>query len=85
MGKKCKPRVIPEQDGRIIGTICMCQLTMVLSGVALVYLSVAVYAPSHKTFHSGIDPDPVMCEVSKYITPELQIMSYVKTNLFFFN
>lgn len=64
MGKKnAKPRVIPEQDGRIIGAICLCQLTLVLSGVALVYLSVAIYAPSHKAFHSGYDPVPVMCEV----------------------
>ena len=48
MGRKDKPRLIPEQDKRICGSICVCQLTVVLSCVAIVYLSVAVYSPSLK-------------------------------------
>uniref|UniRef100_A0A1B6M1N3 Uncharacterized protein n=1 Tax=Graphocephala atropunctata TaxID=36148 RepID=A0A1B6M1N3_9HEMI len=57
-----KPRLIPEQDRRICGSICLCQLTIVLSCVSLVYLTVAVYMPSHKAFNSGIEPRPVMCQ-----------------------
>lgn len=48
MGRKDKPRIIPEQDRRICGSICLCQLTIVLSCVAIVYLSVAIYMPSYK-------------------------------------
>ncbi|XP_015119034.1 uncharacterized protein LOC107042490 [Diachasma alloeum] len=62
MGRKYKPRLIPEQDRRICGSICCCQLTIVISCVALVYLSVAVYIPSHRAFNAGIDPEPVMCQ-----------------------
>lgn len=59
--QKQKPRVIPEQDGKICGTICICQMTMILSCVSFVYLGVAIYLPSHKAFSAGIDPTPVMC------------------------
>ncbi|XP_033210358.1 uncharacterized protein LOC117168734 [Belonocnema kinseyi] len=62
MGRKYKPRLIPEQDRRICGSICLCQFTIVISCVALVYLSVAIYMPSHRAFISGIDPTPVMCQ-----------------------
>lgn len=48
MGRKNKPRLIPEQDKRICGSICLCQLTIVLSCVSIVYLSVAIYLPSYK-------------------------------------
>ncbi|XP_055911841.1 uncharacterized protein LOC129945905 [Eupeodes corollae] len=60
--RKNKPRLIPEQDKRICGSICFCQLTMVLSCVSIVYLSVAVYSPSFQAFKSGFEPDPVMCQ-----------------------
>lgn len=46
--RKNKPRLIPEQDKRICGSICLCQLTIVLSCVSIVYLSVAIYLPSYK-------------------------------------
>ncbi|GAB0094783.1 ATPase, V0 complex, subunit e1/e2 [Sergentomyia squamirostris] len=62
MGKKYKQRMIPEQDRRICGSICLCQLTIVLSCVAIVYLSVAIYMPSYKAFQSGFEPEPVMCQ-----------------------
>lgn len=62
MGRKYKPRMIPEQDRRICGSICFCQLTVVASCVALVYLTVVIYLPSHRAFTSGIDPVPVMCQ-----------------------
>lgn len=48
MGRKNKPRLIPEQNKRICGSICLCQLTIVLSCVSIVYLSVAIYLPSYK-------------------------------------
>lgn len=59
---KSKPRVIPEQDKKICGTICICQMTMVLSCVSFVYLGVAIYFPSHKAFNIGMNPNPVMCQ-----------------------
>ncbi|KAK0162154.1 hypothetical protein PV327_008515 [Microctonus hyperodae] len=62
MGRKYKTRLIPEQDRRICGSICFCQFTIVISCVALVYLSVAIYMPSHRAFNAGIDPEPVMCQ-----------------------
>ncbi|XP_012280475.1 uncharacterized protein LOC105699768 [Orussus abietinus] len=62
MGRKYKQRLIPEQDRRICGSICLCQFTIVISCVALVYLSVAIYMPSHRAFHAGIEPEPVMCQ-----------------------
>lgn len=60
--RKDKRRVIPEQDRGICGSICLCQLTLVLSCVAMVYLAVAVYAPSYQAFNAGYDPRPVMCQ-----------------------
>lgn len=49
MGKKKQVAeedlIIPPQDGRICGTICICQMTLVLSTVAIVYLTVAIYVP----------------------------------------
>ncbi|XP_037025396.1 uncharacterized protein LOC119066835 [Bradysia coprophila] len=60
--RKNKPRLIPEQDKRICGSICLCQLTIVLSCVSIVYLSVAIYLPSYKAFQSGFEDTPVMCQ-----------------------
>ena len=71
MGRKVKekPRLIPEQDRRICGSICFCQLTVVTSCVALVYLTVAIYIPSHRAFKSGIEPVPVTCQTAKSTNP----------------
>lgn len=52
--------LIPKQDGRICGTICICQMTLVFSCVAIVYLSVAVYMPTLRAVQSKIE-SPVMC------------------------
>ncbi|CAH0393973.1 unnamed protein product [Bemisia tabaci] len=60
--RKDKIPVVPEQDKKICGSICLCQLTIVLSCVSFVYLSVAVYIPSHRAFHAGMEPEPVMCQ-----------------------
>ncbi|XP_065222895.1 uncharacterized protein LOC135847351 isoform X1 [Planococcus citri] len=60
--------VVPPQDHRICGTICVCQMTAILSSVAIVYLSVAIYFPSFRAFYSGIIEDPVMCSTSKVVT-----------------
>ncbi|KAG8223402.1 hypothetical protein J437_LFUL003675 [Ladona fulva] len=59
--------LIPPQDNRICGTICVCQMTAVLSSVALVYLSVAVYMPSMRAFKSGFDETPVMCTTTRAV------------------
>nr|CAD7409061.1 unnamed protein product [Timema cristinae] len=57
--------VIPPQDTRICGTICICQMTAVLSSVALVYLTVAVYMPTLRAFQSGISEIPAMCTTTR--------------------
>nr|CAD7409065.1 unnamed protein product [Timema cristinae] len=62
MGRKSKAPPIPQEDRRICRSICLCQLTVVMSCVALVYLTVAIYMPSHRAFQSGIEPEPVMCQ-----------------------
>ncbi|KAJ1531942.1 hypothetical protein ONE63_000582 [Megalurothrips usitatus] len=62
MGRREKPRTLMEQNRHLCGSICLCQLTVVLSCVSLIYLSVAIYMPSHRAFHSGFDPRPVMCQ-----------------------
>lgn len=59
---KCKPRMIPQQDKRICGCICFCQLVVVFSCVSLIYLTVAIYIPSYRAFHSGFEERPVMCQ-----------------------
>jgi len=48
-------------EKRICYTICICQLTAVLSCVSIVYLTVAIYSPSYKTLTSDFLEDPVMC------------------------
>ncbi|XP_017774029.1 PREDICTED: uncharacterized protein LOC108560833 [Nicrophorus vespilloides] len=62
--------IIPPQDGRICGTICICQMTLVLSSVALVYLTVAVYVPSSRAFQYGMVEEPVMCTTTRAVTVE---------------
>uniref|UniRef100_A0A1Q3FMA6 Putative conserved plasma membrane protein n=1 Tax=Culex tarsalis TaxID=7177 RepID=A0A1Q3FMA6_CULTA len=74
MGKK-KPTpvedlIIPPQDSGICGVICICQLTFVLSTVAIVYLTVAIYMPSSRAFKSGIDETPVMCTTTKALNKD---------------
>ncbi|GJQ67123.1 hypothetical protein Trydic_g21986 [Trypoxylus dichotomus] len=59
---KCKDRLIPRQDRRICGSICFCQLIVVFSSVSLIYLTVAIYIPSYRAFHSGFEEIPVMCQ-----------------------
>ncbi|KAF4525707.1 hypothetical protein B566_EDAN011499 [Ephemera danica] len=69
MGKKTPPEdlVIPPQDSRICGTICVCQMTAVLSSVALVYLTVAIYMPALRAFSSNINEKPVMCMTTRSV------------------
>lgn len=62
--------IIPPQDGRICGTICLCQMTLVLSSVALVYLTVAIYVPSTRALKSGIVESPVMCTTTRAVQVE---------------
>ncbi|KAF6204892.1 hypothetical protein GE061_019056 [Apolygus lucorum] len=65
MGKKkevIKEPVVPVQDRRICGGICLCQFTIVISCVSLVYLAVAVYMPSYRAFTYGMETKPVMCQ-----------------------
>ncbi|GLH14644.1 Protein tipE [Gryllus bimaculatus] len=57
--------VIPPQDNRICGIICVCQMTAVLSSVALVYLTVAIYMPTLRAFQSGISEVPEMCTTTR--------------------
>ncbi|XP_063238314.1 uncharacterized protein LOC134539892 [Bacillus rossius redtenbacheri] len=57
--------IIPPQDNRICGTICVCQMTAVLSSVALVYLTVAVYMPTLRAFQSGVSEVPAMCTTTR--------------------
>lgn len=63
--------VVPPQNARICGTICICQMTFVLSSVALVYLTVAIYMPSSRAFQSGISEVPVMCTTTRALNTEL--------------
>lgn len=60
--QKYKERLIPEQNKTLIAGICLCQLTVVLSLVSFMYLSVAIYIPSHRAFTSGFDNSPVVCQ-----------------------
>ncbi|KAI8437778.1 hypothetical protein MSG28_012009 [Choristoneura fumiferana] len=62
--------VIPPQDQKICGTICICQMTAVLSAVALVYLTVAIYMPYTRATASGIDPTPIMCTTTRAINKD---------------
>lgn len=73
MPKKPAPMedpIIPPQDTRICGTICICQMTMVLSSVALVYLTVAIYMPSGRAIQSGINEVPVMCTTIRAVNAD---------------
>ncbi|CAD7083348.1 unnamed protein product [Hermetia illucens] len=73
MGKKKVPvedLIVPPQDNRICGTICLCQMTLVLSSVAIVYLTVAIYMPSTRAFKSGIDETPVMCTTTRAVNKD---------------
>lgn len=74
MGKKKKvpveDLVVPPQNMKVCGTICICQMTLVLSSVALVYLSVAIYMPSSRAIKSGISEIPVMCTTVRAVNTE---------------
>lgn len=62
--------VVPPQNTKICGTICMCQMTAVLSCVALVYLSVAIYMPYMRATSSGMAPHPIMCTTTRAVTTD---------------
>nr|CAI5844665.1 unnamed protein product [Callosobruchus analis] len=62
--------IIPPQDTKICGTICLCQLTLILSSVAIVYLTVAIYVPSTRALQSGISETPAMCTTTRAVTVE---------------
>ncbi|CAI6365174.1 unnamed protein product [Macrosiphum euphorbiae] len=62
--------VVPPQDTRICGTICVCQMTAVLSSVAIVYLTVAIYMPTMREFKSGISEDPVVCTTTRNVSSQ---------------
>lgn len=62
--------IIPPQNTKICGTICICQLTLILSTVAIVYLTVAIYVPSTRAMQSGISETPVMCTTTRAVTVE---------------
>lgn len=62
--------VVPPQNHRICGTICICQMTFVLSSVAIVYLTVAIYMPSTRAIKSGISEVPVMCTTTRALQTE---------------
>lgn len=74
MGKKKKvlveDLVVPPQNIRICGTICICQMTLILSSVAIVYLTVAIYMPTSRAVKSGISEIPVMCTTTRAVTVE---------------
>ncbi|XP_044765290.1 uncharacterized protein LOC123321641 [Coccinella septempunctata] len=59
---RCKARIVPQQNKKICGIICFCQLVLVLSCVSLIYLTVVIYIPSYRAFHSGFELRPVMCQ-----------------------
>lgn len=65
--RKNKERLIPKQNKLLIAGICCCQLTVVLSLVAIIYLSVAIYMPSFRAFKSGFETTPVMCQTIKTV------------------
>lgn len=75
MGKKKQVAeedlIIPKQDNRICGTICVCQMTLVLSCVAIVYLTVAIYVPANNIFNAGVLPDPAMCVTTRSVQKDL--------------
>lgn len=57
-------------EKRICFTVCICQLTAVLSCVSIVYLTVAVYSPAYKILNSDYSEKPVMCTTIANKTPE---------------
>ncbi|KAJ8943420.1 hypothetical protein NQ318_020671 [Aromia moschata] len=46
--------IIPPQDTKICGTICLCQLTLILSSVAIVYLSPPQLCAPPPGSHGGV-------------------------------
>lgn len=71
MGKKKeKPRLIPEQNKKLCRSICLCQFILVVSCVSFIYLTVAVYVPTYRAYHAGIEPEPVICQsIKRSISP----------------
>jgi len=57
-------------EKRICFTVCICQMTAVLSCVSVVYLTVAVYKPAYLTLSSGFVETPVMCTTIANVTGE---------------
>lgn len=55
-------RLIPPQNKKICFSICVCQMGMVISCVAFIYLCVAIYIPAYRAFNSGYLERPVMCQ-----------------------
>jgi hypothetical protein len=63
-------RLIPEQDHFICGSICVCQMVLLLSCAAMIYLAVIVFAPAHRAFNSDVEKRPVMCVTTRVVQHE---------------
>ena len=68
------------------GVLCVCMMVSVLSGVALIYLTVIIYIPAQKELASGFGESSVMCttiekrkiKVNFVIPRNFQSISYNK-------
>lgn len=50
-------------------------MTAVLSSVAIVYLTVAIYMPTMREFQSGISQDPVICTTTRNVSSQKCVWS----------
>lgn len=53
------------QEKKICCGIMLCQMTAILSGVAMLYLAVIVVLPSRKELEAGFHKKPIMCTTVK--------------------
>ena len=53
--------MMDHRERAVCGTLCLCLAVSVMSGVALVYLTVIIYLPAQRELQSGIGETSVMC------------------------
>ncbi|CAG7832243.1 unnamed protein product [Allacma fusca] len=57
-------------EKKVCYTLCVCELTFVLSCVSIFYLTFAIYLPSYRQLNAGFSEQTVMCTTLSNITIE---------------
>ena len=64
-GNQIEYKPMSRKERVVCSTLCMCLAVSVISGVAIIYLTVIIYVPARNEMASGINEVSVMCTTTE--------------------